>query len=300
MMKTPIAFFSLILLLTANFLQAQIDLKTYTSATDTFYWKRYVHILEPKKLNPGKFAQAGQGKVVELFMTSQRSAYPQFTNDSLPGYSPKTWKKYIFPTDIDGDGVADIIFNGPTGGKTEMVRIYLNRGDTFELVFEDYQYFTKFIKENKRLSALQTGDVGSGDSYLWFTRSYVVNWENGNPVFIRGKQVLSYKYNEEPREFYPVPVPFVSKADTMLLRASAAQLNEPFNPYLDTFGNIIAKYRSSSRGTILASKSYGKGNIWYYVEVAPGVYPTASILSDFEKIPTFIRGWVSCMSIKPD
>ncbi|MEI6684140.1 MAG: VCBS repeat-containing protein [Bacteroidota bacterium] len=279
---------------------AQIKLQSYTSATDTFYWKRYTHIPRPQKLNLRPYVVVNPGKVVDTFLARNPDQFPQFTGDSLPKYSPGKLKKCLYPVDINGDNRPDIIFSGYGGGETPLVRIYLNRGDSFELVFEDYQYITRLKKKEGKLTDLSTGDVGSGDNYLYFTRDYKVNQEHNVPEFIKVKQHVAYRYTEEPVRYYSVPVPFIAKADTMLLRASAARLNEPFFPKPETFGNIVAKYRSKAKGMVLAIKSYGKGNDWYFVEVYPGTMPTASILYDLDRLPSFIRGWVSGQSILLD
>ena len=240
------------------------------------------------------------GRTADQFLAGNLDQFPQFTNDSLPKFNVKTLKKCLYPVDINGDHLPDLIFSGYSGGESDLVRIYLNHGNSFELVFEDYQYISEFRKEAGKLVELQTGDVGSGSNYLYFTHEYRVSHENGRPVFIMVKQKVAYRYTEEPSKFYQKPVSFVAKADTMLLRSSAAQLNEPFIPELGTFGNIVAKYRSKARGVVLAMKSYGKGNDWYYVEVFPGTSPSASILYDVSRMPAFVHGWVSGQSILRD
>ena len=281
----------LALLASAFAAEAQIKLQTYTTATDTFYWKRYIRIPKPPKVRLSQFTVADHGKTVEQFIVRNLDQFPQYATDSLPAYNAKSLKRCLYPVDINGDHVPDIVFSGFGGGGTDLVRIYLNRKDSFELVSEDYQYITKFRKDSGNLVELQTGDVGTGTDYLYFTRDYRVKQERGNPVFVKVRQNVVYKNTEEPVRYYPKPVSFIARADTMMLRASAARLNEPFNPHLDTFGNIVAKYRSKARGVVLATKSYGKGNDWYYVEIYPGTLPSASILHDLTKLPTFIRGW---------
>jgi hypothetical protein len=276
---------------------AQINIKTYTSATDTFYWKRYIHIPKPPKTNLKQFMVSRSGKIIESFLATHLAQFPQFTNDSVRRFNIKDLKKCLYPVEINGDQLPDMIFSGFSGGESDIVRIYLNRKDSFELVFEDYQYITKFICLQGRLKEMQTGDVGCRGNYLYFTRNYTVKQENGEPLFIKGMQQVVYQYTEEPVSYYPRAIPFTTISDTMLLRASAAQLNEPFNPHLDTFGNIIAKYRTRVKGVALAYKSYGKGNDWYFVEIFPDASPSASILYDVEKMPTFIRGWVSGQAI---
>ncbi len=290
----------LALMLYSFAVEAQIKLQTYTTATDTFYWKRYTHIPKPPKLRLKQFSVSNSTEIVDAFLVNHLNLFPQFTNDSLPKFTVKTLKKCLFPVDINGDMLPDMIFSGFSGGEADVVQIFLNRKDSFELVFEDYQYITKFRKEAGKLVELQTGDVGCCANYLYFTRDYRVKQENGEPFFIKVKQKVAYQYTEEPFKYYPQPIPFVAKSDTMLLRASAAQLNEPYNPYLETFGNIVAKYRSKTRGIVVAYKSYGNGNDWYFVEVYPDTSPSASILYDLTKMPTFIRGWVSGQAILLD
>jgi hypothetical protein len=297
-MKTPKTALLVLLFLLGLSAYSQINIQTYTTATDTFYWKKYIHIPQPSKLNLKKYSRSGQTSNIDRFMLQYSSDYPQFTNDSMKMFTVKDWKKHLYPIDINNDGQSDIIFSGSGGGESDITRIYLNRMDGFELVFEDYQYITKFRIEKNRLISLQTGDIGYDDAWLYFTRDYTVTWENQIPCFVKGKQTVCYKNTEEPREYYPEPVPFASIADTLLLRASAAKLNEPFNPQLDNFGNILAKYRTKAHGSILARKSYGKGNQWYFVEMSPVTYPSASIFYEADKIPTFILGWVSESSIR--
>lgn len=277
---------------------AQIDIQRYTSATDTFYWKRYTHIPKPPRVNLKRFTVSNPSGTVNSFLAKNIGQFPQFTGDSGSRIPVRDLKKCLYPVDVNGDKLPDMIFSGNSGGETDIIRIWLNRRDSFELIFEDYQYISGFKMNRKKLVELQTGDAGGNNGYLYFTRDYQVDLETGEPVFVKGKQVVAYKYTEEPPAYYPQPVPFIAKADTLLLRASAARLNEPFIPGLDTFGNILAKYRSRVRGTALAFKSYGKGNDWFFVEIYPSTAPSASILYDIDKIPTFIRGWVSGQSIQ--
>ncbi len=276
---------------------AQIKLQTYTTATDTFYWKHYTHIPRPAKISLQQFVVPSPGRAVESFLLKNLDQFPQFTRDSLSNHTVKELKRCLYPVDINGDNLPDMIFSGYSGGESNMVMIFLNRRDSFELVFSDDQYFTRFRKKAGKLAELQTGDIGYGGNYLYFTRDYRVETINGELSFIREKQHVAYKYTEEPTRYYTSPIPFIAKADTMLLRASAALLNEPFIPRPETFGNIVAKYREKARGVVLAVKSYGNGNDWYFVEVSPGTYPSASILYGLDKMPSFIRGWVSGQAI---
>ena len=291
------------LLLTTLFLAslsglAQIDIQRYTTATDTFYWKRYTQIPKPPRVNLRRFLVSQPSKKIDAFLEKYLAQALQVSGDSASPVSIAELKKSLYPIDVNGDRLPDMIFSGTLGGAPEMVRIWINRKDSFELIFEDYQYISKFRKEGDKLTELQTADVGKDGDYLYFTRDYRVQMEQGVPGFVKGKQTVSYQHMEEPANYYPVPIPFIAKADTMLLRASAAQQNEPFNPGLDTFGNIMAKYRTKARGVALAFKSMGKGNDWFFIEVSPSASPSASVFYDLDKLPTFIRGWVSGQAVQ--
>jgi hypothetical protein len=279
-------------------MSAQITLQTYTSATDTFYWKQYIHIPKPARINLQRYTAAGSGKIINRFVSLHADQFPQFFADTVVSDGIRELKKGLYAIEISGDKLTDIVYSGFSGGPSDIVRIFVNRGDSFELVFEDYQYLSAFMKQNGQLIYLQTGDIGSGDDYLYFTRDYRVRTEAGNLMFVKGKQTVAYKYTEEPTASFSRPASFESVADTMMVRASAARLNEPFIPRLDTFGNIVAKYRTKTRGDVLAMKTTGKGNTWYYVEIYPASKPSASILYQNDQVPLFLRGWVSGLSIR--
>jgi hypothetical protein len=292
-------FFLLLVLAFLSFSgSAQIDIQRYTTATDTFYWKRYIQIPKPQRVNLKRFSVSQPGKKIDSFLARHLSQFPVYLSDTAPRFTLKDLRKCLNPADINGDNLPDMIFSGYNDWKSEIVQIWINRRDSFELVFEDCQYISGIKRAEKKMLEIQICDVGADTSYLYFTRDYRVEQEAGNPIFIRGKQVVSYKHTEEPFKYYPLPIPFTSKSDTLMLRASAALQNEPFIPQLDSFGNIIAKFRTQVKGQALAYKSNGKGNDWFFVEISPSTTPSASILYETDKLPTFIRGWVSGRSIR--
>jgi hypothetical protein len=275
----------------------QINLKTYTSATDTFYWKRYEHIPPPERIKPGRMAKPAKGQIFYQFLSQMISEFPWLCQDSAGRSMKPGFNKYFYFAEINGDQNKDILYAGPSASGCEMVRIYFNDGNSFQLLFEDYQYLSGWQTKQNQLISLQTGEVECEGEYLYFTRDYTVQWNEEIPVIVKGRHIAWYKYSELPRKYFDKPVPFAAAADTLLLRASAAQLNEPFLSNPETFGNIVAKYRSKVRGELLAMKSDGKGNTWYFAEIWPDTKPSASILYGTEKVPVFIRGWISGLSV---
>jgi hypothetical protein len=280
---------------------SQIRIKTYTSATDTFYWKRYEQMPKPKKLNLRPYLFATPGNVIDTFISGNLGDFPQFTNDSVKKYTVKELRRSLYPVDINGDRRPDIIFCGFSGGEAELTRIYLNQPGGFKLVFEDFQYIVYLAFRDGKMTRIRTADPGCCDAYLYFQREYEVKYTDGFPDFIRGRQTADFSHAERPLEKLAKPFTLVSKYDTILIRASAAIQNEPWNPYMETWGNIIGGYTEKIRATAIAVKENRVGDRWYYVEIIPDIKPKKSIFYDTDKYPTFIRAWVDSdeVSVSP-
>ena len=274
---------SMAMMLIAVHVCGQIKLKTYTSATDTFYWKRYEHIAKPVKVNLSKFTVGKPSRSINSFLEKNLAFFPQFANDSAPQHTIKDLRHALYPVDLNGDQQPDMIFSGFSGGESAITKIFMNRIDTFELVFEDYQYITAMDMVNGVLHSMTIADPGCCDAYLYFEREYTVRKEGNSLSFIKGKQVAWYHYTERPRESFKTPLPWSAVYDTMLIRASASLLDDPFNPHLDTYGNIIAGYIQKIRGTALARQTDSRGMEWYFIEIIPENRPRKSIFYEMEK-----------------
>jgi len=285
-------FLFLVAFLVAFQVAGQIKFKTYTSATDTFYWKRYEHFAKPGKVNLSRYTAGKGSRIIDRFLKKNLSLFPQFTNDSARQNTVKNLRKSLYPMDLNGDRQPDMIFSGFSGGESAITQIFLNRNDSFELVFEDYQYITTLNMVNGALHSMAIADPGCCDAYLCFMRDYTVRKEGNSLSFVKGKQIAWYHFTERPKDILKTPVAWSAVYDSMLIRASAALLNEPYNPYLETYGNIIAGYTQKIRGVALARQTDANGLEWYYVEIIPECRPRKSIFYEIGKYPTFIRGWV--------
>jgi len=288
----------LIYLMIPPLLYSQIKIKTYTTATDTFYWKHYESVDKPKKASLRKFVSGNSNQVIQAFIAGNLELFPQFTNDSVSRFGLKDLKKSLYPVDINGDGLPDMIFSGFSGGESDITRIFLNRGDTFELVFEDYQYITSLTLKEGKLMRMVIADPGCCDAYLYFRREFSVVQDRNALIFVKGKQTVEYNRTQRPMELLSTPFRWTSLYDTLLIRASAALIDDPYNPYMETAGNIIAGYTQKVRGEAIARQRDTFGREWLFVEIIPEIRPAKSIFYEIEKYPTFIRGWVNRSEIK--
>lgn len=276
---------------------AQIDIRRYTSATDTFYWKRFEHIPGPSPLRLSRIASSPNRSTLAAFLEQHEEQFPQLRPDTTVAPDIREWKKYLRAADFNDDGKPDIIYAGPGRATDHMVRLYLCRETGFDLVFEDFGFLTNWALKERRLSSLGTGEASCAAGATWFTREYSAAWEGSDPVFIKGKQTAWYCYTEIPSRILEKPVAFESIRDTLTLRASAARINEPFIPDPETFGNIVAKYRQKVRGVVIGTPRHEKNGDWYFVELIPDAFPSATVICRNNQIPLFIRGWVSASAI---
>ncbi len=271
---------------------AQIKLKTYTSATDTFYWKKYEHVPPPARLNLKKYTVANNASQVETFLQNTPQAFKTFISDSLRMHPENPPKKYLYAININHDALPDIVFNGSGRNETEMVQIYINRKDSFDLVFEDYRYISELSGDKAGITGVVTGDPGKKGDYRYFRRYYSIAHEGKSVAFIRGKQTVEYKFTQRPGKEFENPRPFKAMNDTTLVRASARFIDAPYDPKLKTWGNIICGFTKVISGNILAMEKDAAGLIWYFVEIFPDEKPEKSIFGDLGNYPTFIHGWL--------
>jgi hypothetical protein len=279
-------------LLASAYAEAQEQQARPAIPADTFYWKQYPCIPKPSRADLRRIEVPRQQKRIREFLSANIGQFPQFRADSAGPFDTARITGCLHPAELNGDGRIDMIFMGFSGGQADITRIYLNFPDSFLLVFEDYQYPSELTVVKGILTSLTMTDPGCGDDYLYFDRAYQVRSDGPKLSFIKGKQTAVYMHTETPGTLFPNPVPFRSASDTLLVRASAAVINEPFNPTLENFGNITARYKTKIRGKVLGTSATPSGRDWWYVEIMPDTKPSASILYGTDRLPTFFRGWV--------
>lgn len=272
--------------------------KSIAAVSDSDYWNLYQRIDKPQQLNLKKFCSRDKNGSIDLFIKCCTSHFPQFAVDSLGSYDIKALRKCLYLSDLDGDGQPDIIFSGPGEGSSMLTQIYINRKDSFELVFEDYQYITSMVIRNGHLSELTLCDPGVEDSWLYFSRYYRVELQNGQLVFIHGKQTAEFRYAEKPELFNFEGNQVISAVDSLIIRASASVIDKPLIRKFGMNGNQIASYVMKFRMIIVGRNDLKSKDPWCYIEIIPDLKPARSLFYDTGDYPTFIRGWVKLKDIK--
>jgi hypothetical protein len=265
---------------------------------DNLYWNHYHRIDKPQELNLKRFCIRDQKGSIDFFLKGSISHFPQFTNDSTNPDKIKDLRKCLFPIDLNGDGLPDMIFSGIRAGGSNLTQIYINHKDSFELVFEDYQYISSMTLKDGHFSELTVCDPGSSGSWLYTIRHYRVNSGNMPLVFISGKQTADFLYSEKPLAINLAGKQGSSESDSSILRASASEINEPYNPDLGFSGNQIAVYNQKFRMTVIGNKEAKGEEPWCYIEVIPDIKPARSLFHETDEYPTFVRGWVKFRDIK--
>jgi len=260
------------------------------SGQDSLFFTRYQHIGLPAA-DLKKVRAPGAATITENFIEKYRTR-TSLSGDSLAPEITTQWKDCCFPAHINGDKLPDMIISGSCNGKLPFTRIFLNRKDSFELVFEDYQYITSLSLRKGVLERIVMADTGAGNDLIFFTREYQAVREPGTLVFRKSRQTAIFRYTEKPEAWLDSIKPFRSAIDTLLLRASAEDIYDPFIASWNTWGNIIAGYTRNIRGNILAEKTDSLNFRWYFIEVIPESLPAKSLFHSLRNGPVFIRGWV--------
>lgn len=275
-------------------LRGQIKIKSYTAATDTFYWKKYEHIPPPGRPSLRKFAVRDAATVIRRFTAAPPAVFRENMGDTSGTINNAGLKKAFSTIDIDRDGRGDIIFQGLDNRGEERLMIFRATADSFSLFFEDYGYLSALTtNENGGFTGLATCERTGIEGSVYLERNFNMVGEEGGIRIVKGRVVASYQYTQRPGRLFKTRTHFTAAEDTILIRASARFIDAPDNSKMKTMGNIICGYTEVIRGELLATREDEAGNRWYYAEIYPGIIPSRSVFSTAGSHPLFIRGWIS-------
>jgi hypothetical protein len=208
------------------------------------------------------------------------------------------WKeenaKHFHFIDLDQDDDLDLIYDGWSGSEPSCVRIYLNRSEIFEKVF-DYGQSVEAVKiYNNQLKYIYVKDPGCCGAYLIHETEFTFNPISDDLKYEMDKQVVYTDQTEVPEKI------FVNKKDFKVVQD---KYHMRLTPKIDTTdvpfhigeleSNICATYTKGASGKVLAEKADQTGRVWYFVEMDTNAIPIFSVFYDHEQYPTNYRGWMS-------
>lgn len=204
----------------------------------------------------------------------------------------------LFVVDFNNDGFDDIIFSGYSGGEHKIVKFFLNKENTFKLVFHALQSIVKVDWHDEKISTIYIHDWGCCADNRVINSVYNVNYDEQNhPRFHKIFQSVEFDFMKKPLEYFPKSFDFVVENDNYNIR---------FQPFIDDstlknddinefrLGNIIGYLSKSTEGTAYGMATDNTGRIWWYVSIKPNynVHENILYMKDLD-FPTSVIGWVS-------
>jgi len=223
----------------------------------------------------------------------------------IEGFDPKpeieAFKNSFHFVDLNGDGLADLVYEGRSDGEPNIVEFYLNRKKKFDKVFSDYERLLDLIFQNKRLTYLVIDNYGCCAETVNFERHFFVDENFQFRLVIQRAILKGMELGEDhyarPDGWFDQPVKFRILNSQYALRYTPEITNKtPDIKYLDddtSKGNIIALYPAGNRGIAWGYKKDTTGREWWLVEMEPAVFLPYKMYYDYDDKLTHYYGWMS-------
>lgn len=166
-------------------------------------------------------------------------------------------KKDLHFVDVNGDKHNDIVFQGNSGGESEMTSIYLSDGYTFEKIFSEYQYIENLQFDDNKLISFEMFSPGCCADPQMVIFDYEVSHNNHTMSFSIKKARGYLDYTEAPTDILKEPVFFAITKETVPVRCDSYILDDTPNPEFEGYGdegNSIAYTTKGKVGQAIAYK----------------------------------------------
>lgn len=175
---------------------------------------------------------------------------------------------HFHPIHINQDDEIDLIFNGPSGGESYAVEIYLNRGSKLELIVSElggiHNVTRKFPDAPLSLDYIQ---YGCCDDPINFYQQWTILPNNPTTV-IRSSSYYFLDKTEFP-ETWNSKLKFKVTNSPYTLRATPEIINDKPLSYHYEQGNKLAEYSDGDIGYALSSRTDETGRVWWFVAMNP-------------------------------
>ncbi len=216
---------------------------------------------------------------------------PQFEYYFQRNFHRDTFIEKIHFVNLNGDDKIDLIFNGYSGGESDIIKFFIQKNSEFSKWFEIFQYPLDIkIKEN-RITEITTIDYGCCDSYMTTISKYKINEKEkliSETAFVNWTDMIGT---------YIKPIRFEIINKKYYLRDSPFIDNNKEHPRFDNKGNIIGELTKGQKGIAFKQEKDSIGTIWWLIETEPLDSLQHSYFYD-NKIKTSYIGWISSNYVK--
>ncbi|PWJ38551.1 hypothetical protein [Sediminitomix flava] len=174
--------------------------------------------------------------------------------------SLEKYYSYFNPYYFNSDTLVDFIYEGPGGGESDIVSIWINTGLGFENIISSAGCIEKIEKKfpysPTEIHFIQYGCCADPHNFYQI-------WTYINYEIIEGIEYNFLDATEIPKDFnYKFSIRV--KNTPYKLRATPEIINDNLHSDYDQ-GNVIAEYSQGDIGHVLDSKKDDTGRQWYFV-----------------------------------
>ena len=211
--------------------------------------------------------------------------------------------KYISAVDINGDGLSDIIYSGPSGGEGNIVYFFLNDKKSFNKVFSIRQGVVKVTWKDSRLNEIYTHDWGCCASIRLTNSVYKVQYHNQNSMLFENiYQSAENNRMTKPKLLFDTPITFEIESGDCKLR-NQPLINDTSQCFpedrIERLGNTLGFLKRGFSGKAYGTQKDSEGQDWWYVEIDSHfkVKESKIYTNDLKYKPNIV-GWVNSQDLK--
>ena len=170
------------------------------------------------------------------------------------------YNEYYVLIYLNNDTFIDLIFEGPSGGESNVVSIFLNSGQKFRLIKSELGRIKKINKSFPDSPVeILFNEYGCCDDPINFYQT----WNLVNNEIIESEKYYFLDETKMPEDL-GFQLIFKVKNSPYFLRATPEIINEKFHYHYEK-GNIIAEFSEGDIGYVLNSTIDKTGRTWYFV-----------------------------------
>lgn len=266
----------------------------------TFCYGQEFYPITNSLFNWKKYEQTDKKQIL-AFIKIQKSYFQKFDNkDEYSSLTMDTLIKSLHIIDLDKDGIAEVIFDGPSGGEGNEIIIFQKINGKYQQVFTGIQSIVDIQWQNNGNTKIYISNFGCCADYTVTQKIFkLTKIENNKIKLIKVYQSLLFFNGSQPDSLFFKPLRFRVMVDNYKLRHtpklddSSAQPWDGDNDSSKPIGNIIATLPKNTFGYALGYKADKSGRQWWYVEIDEQS-SLRNIKLDSEIIfPSKLVGWTS-------
>ncbi|MGL4907985.1 MAG: hypothetical protein ACRC3G_01475 [Bacteroidales bacterium] len=255
-------------------------------------WTEKVEYIKPKKAVANVLSKHEKERDTVMLLKFLKKHYRELELLAEPSYATSDLLKFVYAIDINDDGMLDIIYNGPTGGESNIMQVFLQKSKIkYQRVFVAYQDIINMTFAANRLSSFTLLNIGCCADPQVLEYNYAVEYVESKPNF-QLKQTIGYlNLTEKPQIDILPSKEFTITSQKARLRSDCYLLDSVEHPIYGSNGNMVAMYNKGAKGRVFGTKKDGETE-WIYVIMSTYATKKNCNFPMFNEQSTNLKGWL--------